>query len=101
MVTLFHWDMPWALEKQGGIFNESFMDWYANYARICFHEFGDYIKYWFTFNEPILYCNRNNSGTVDYVCAYHLIKSHAAAYHVYKQDFRAKQKGKIHIIICI
>lgn len=94
MVTLFHWDLPLVLEQQGGILNASFIEWYSNYARICFREFGQYVKYWFTFNEPILYCNRNNSASTNYICAYNLVRAHAAAYHIYANEFRRFHKGK-------
>lgn len=45
MVTLYHWDLPQALEDVGGWLNESTVDHFHNYTDLCFKEYGD--KVWF------------------------------------------------------
>lgn len=41
LVTLYHWDLPQALQDEGGWVNESIIDDYVNYAETCFKLFGD------------------------------------------------------------
>ena len=52
MATLFHWDLPQALQDRGGWQNESVVDAFLDYAAFCFSTFGDRVKMWVTFHEP-------------------------------------------------
>ncbi len=53
-VNLYHFDMPIELQDRGGLHNKEVIYLYVKYAKKCFELFGDIIKYWFTFNEPIV-----------------------------------------------
>lgn len=54
MVNLYHFDLPIALEHQGGWANKETVYAYEHYARTCFELFGDLVDTWITFNEPIV-----------------------------------------------
>jgi beta-glucosidase len=50
--TLYHWDLPQALQDKGGWDNRETIDAFVNYAEVMFKEFNGKIKNWITFNEP-------------------------------------------------
>ena len=54
MINLYHFDLPFALQEDGGWENRTTVDAYVDYARLCFQEFGDLVDDWITFNEPIV-----------------------------------------------
>jgi beta-glucosidase len=55
-VTLLHWDVPLALyHRYGGMLNTTeFVQDFQRYADVCFANFGDRVKDWITFNEPVV-----------------------------------------------
>lgn len=52
-ITLYHWDLPQALQDIGGWENRELIAIFARYAKTCFEHFGDRVKHWITFNEAI------------------------------------------------
>ena len=88
-VNLFHFDMPFELQEKGGWENREVVELYAQYAATCYDLFGDRVKKWFTFNEPIvpveggyLY-DFHYPNIVDarraFQVAYHTVLAHALA----------------------
>jgi beta-glucosidase len=55
-VTLYHWDLPQAVEDAGGWPDERVAQWYADYADAVFERLGDRVKDWITLNEPWVFC---------------------------------------------
>ena len=54
-VTLYHWDLPYALEQKGGWTNREMLNWFASYAEVCARKFGDRVKNWMVLNEPMVF----------------------------------------------
>jgi beta-glucosidase len=52
-VTLYHWDLPQALEDRGGWPDREVANWFGEYASAAFGLFGDRVPRWATLNEPI------------------------------------------------
>ncbi|XP_062974386.1 lactase/phlorizin hydrolase [Elgaria multicarinata webbii] len=110
MVTLFHWDLPQALQDLGGWQNESIITAFVDYAAFCFATFGDRVKYWITFHEPwvISYAGYGTGqhppgivdpGVASYQVAHVILKAHAQAWHIYDAQYRDKQHGKVGIAL--
>ncbi|XP_077296656.1 myrosinase 1-like [Arctopsyche grandis] len=107
IVTMSHWDIPFAFQKFGGWANELVVDRFEDYARVLFELFGDRVKEWITFNEPQVMCiftdhmtgkfisTTKLPGVVEYLCLHNILKSHARAYHLYNDTFKPTQKGKL------
>ncbi|KAJ4446067.1 hypothetical protein ANN_12758 [Periplaneta americana] len=101
---MYHWDLPQPLQDIGGWPNPVIADYFEEYTRILFTHFGDRVKWWITFNEPLEVCtaygtNRNYAPSIDahgigeYLAAHTILHSHARAYRLYDRIFRKKQRG--------
>lgn len=54
-LTLFHWDFPYELYKQGGWLNPRSPEWFGEYTKVVVERLSDRVKYWFTLNETHCY----------------------------------------------
>lgn len=52
MLTLYHWDLPQALQEKGGWGDRAVADWFADYVDVVQRRLGDRIAFWNTLNEP-------------------------------------------------
>ncbi|XP_058050185.1 lactase/phlorizin hydrolase [Ahaetulla prasina] len=113
MVTLYHWDLPQALQDIGGWENPDLIELFNSYADFCFQTFGDRVKFWITFNEPVIISwwgydtgvhppnVGNNPGDALYKVGHTILKAHARVYHTYDQKYRKSQEGVISISLNI
>ena len=51
IVTMFHFDMPAKLDEKGSWSNRESVEWFTNFSKVMFENFGDRVKYWLTINE--------------------------------------------------
>ena len=54
-VTLYHWDLPYELERKGGWTNRDIVGWFRDFAEVCIKHFGDRVHYWMVLNEPMVF----------------------------------------------
>jgi beta-glucosidase len=54
-LTLYHWDLPQALQDRGGWANRDTARHFADYARILYDRLGDRVTRWITLNEPLVF----------------------------------------------
>ncbi|XP_035764915.1 lactase-phlorizin hydrolase-like [Neolamprologus brichardi] len=110
MVTLYHWDLPEALQKVNGWESAEMIDIFNDYCDFCFATFGDRVKFWITLNQPQTIAwsgyglgnmppNVVDPGYRPYIVAHNLIKAHAKAYHTYDDKYRQSQGGLISIAL--
>jgi beta-glucosidase len=93
-VTLYHWDLPAALDDRGGWLNPDVVGWFQDYAATAFEAFGDRVRMWSTINEPWVvmdggylygvnapgHSNRFEAPIV----THHLLCAHAAAVRAFR-----------------
>ncbi|XP_052133189.1 myrosinase 1-like, partial [Frankliniella occidentalis] len=110
VVTLYHWDLPQALQDMGGWPNPVIVDYFVDYADLAFRLFGDRVKMWITLNEPLEYCGEgygtghnaprvNLTGAADYLCGHTALLAHARAYRLYRDKYADEQKGRVGITL--
>ncbi len=96
MLTLYHWDLPAALEDRGGWLNPDMPKWFADYAGTMFARLGDRVPMWCTLNEPWVVVDAgyvhgvNAPGHRDFFeaprAAHGLLSSHAAAVRRFRES---------------
>uniref|UniRef100_A0A182KAX3 Beta-glucosidase n=1 Tax=Anopheles christyi TaxID=43041 RepID=A0A182KAX3_9DIPT len=110
VVTMLHYDLPQYLQNLGGFASPLIVGYFREYADILYQTFGDRVKVWITHNEPYDFCVEGYgtgstgplvyaTGVGEYLCAHHVLLSHAAAYHLYQERYREEQDGKIGITL--
>jgi beta-glucosidase len=107
MVTLFHWDLPAALDDLGGWLNPDVAGWFADYGETVFRALDGGVELWATLNEPwvvtdggylhgALAPGHRNLFEAP-IAAHNLLRAHASAV----QAYRATGKHQIGIVVNI
>jgi beta-glucosidase len=97
-VTLFHWDLPAALDDRGGWLNPDSAGWFADFAAVAFRAYGDRVPMWTTLNEPWVVVDAGYLHGVNApghqnvfeapIAFHHLLLAHAAAVRVYRSGWK-------------
>jgi beta-glucosidase len=95
VVTLYHWDLPQALQDKGGWVNRDSINYFEDYAKLMFKELGDIVPMWITHNEPWVVAHYGHTfgehapGLKDtkkaIQASHNLLLSHGKAVHAYRQ----------------
>jgi beta-glucosidase len=98
MVTLYHWDLPLALEQRGGWRNRDSAHWFADYAHAAFRALDDRVPLWATLNEPwVVTVGGHLNGDLApghrdpaeaALVGHNLLRAHGQAVQAYRADGR-------------
>ena len=100
-ITLYHWDLPQALEDLGGWTHRNTCYAFADYASTMAHHLGDRVQHWITHNEPwcasvLGYLNGEHapgiqSNQAHLESSHHLLLSHGLAVSRIREESKAPQ----------
>jgi beta-glucosidase len=93
--TLYHWDLPQALEDEGGWPARGIVDAFLEYTEVVINRLGDRVKHWTTLNEPwvaawpgyglgVLAPGRTGDATA-LAAAHHMLLAHGRAVEVIRR----------------
>lgn len=98
LLTLFHWDLPAALDDRGGWLNRDCADWFADYGTTLYRALDGRVKKWATINEPWVVTDGgylhgalapgHRSRYEAPLAAHNLMRAHGAAVQAYRAEGR-------------
>jgi beta-glucosidase len=103
LATLYHWDLPQALEDEGGWPERATAEAFAEYVEVVARRLGDRVGHWVTHNEP--YCSSwlgyglglHAPGRAEtaaaIAAAHHVLFSHGLAVDVLRRESRDAKVG--------
>jgi beta-glucosidase len=105
MATLYHWDLPAALDDRGGWLNPDIADWFADYASVVVKALDDRVALWATLNEPWVVTDGgyltgvlapgHRSTWEPPIASHHLLRAHGKAV----QAYRALGRHRIGLVV--
>lgn len=63
-LTMYHWELPSALQKKGGWLNREIVKWFGEFAKVIADNFSDLVEYIITLNEPQCFMGLGNLSGV-------------------------------------
>ncbi len=107
MLTLYHWDLPEALQRDGGWTNRSTVDAFVDYADAVSRRLADRVPMWITLNEPWVATvighalGQHAPGLTDWTsalsAAHHMLLAHGHAVSVLRGN-GASQVGLTNLV---
>ena len=107
LATLYHWDLPQALDDRGGWLNPDIAHWFADYAAVVYRALDDRVPLWATINEPWVVADGgymhgalapgHRCAQAAAVAAHRQLQAHAAAV----QAYRAVGRHRIGLVVNI
>ena len=107
LLTLYHWDLPAALDDRGGWLNRDCADWFAEYGSVLYRALDGRVKKWVTLNEPWVITDGgylhgalapgHRSRYEAPIASHNLMRAHGAAV----QAYRAEGKHEIGLVVNI
>ena len=104
--TMYHWDLPYALQTMGGFGNREIVKWFIHYAEVLLDNFGEDVDLWVTFNEPIAVYVGHAMGwfapglqneAYARKCLHHLLICHGEAVKLFRK--RKLKNARIGIVV--
>lgn len=100
MVTIYHWDLPQALQELGGWTNSVIIEYIVAYADVLFQSFGNRVDKWITINEPFQICEFGygngtfapavkSPGLGSYMCMHNVLLANARIYDLFQLKYKA------------
>ena len=106
--TLYHWDLPAALDDRGGWLNRDIAEWFADYAGVMFDALGDRIPMWATINEPWVVTDGgylhgklapgHRNLFEPPIASHNLLRAHGMAVDVFRGS-RAADGGRVGLVV--
>lgn len=95
-ITLYHWDLPQALQDEGGWLARSTAEAFVEYADVVTRALGDRVKDWMTFNEPFVsayvgywegrHAPGHQNPPENFAAAHHLLLAHGKASTIIREN---------------
>ncbi|MEZ0469841.1 GH1 family beta-glucosidase [Luteimonas salinilitoris] len=96
LLTLYHWDLPAALDDRGGWLNRDSADWFAEYGSVLYRALDGRVKKWVTLNEPWVVTDGgylhgalapgHRSRYEAPIASHNLMRAHGAAVQAYRAE---------------